>query len=157
MTTPSVTTESKVTRRNAKDGRPTKFTPDTVKNILKCLGQGMPLSLAARAAGINPLTLTVWRRKHPAFDEAAARAIARGVEKRLKKIEDASEAGDWRAAAWLLEHCQPEHFARNRVEVTGADGAPLAAAVAIYLPQKDGDKPIVDVNPSKQIQNHESR
>jgi hypothetical protein len=79
------------------------------------------------------------------------------VEKRLKKIEDASNAGDWRASAWLLEHCQAQYFARNRIEVTGADGAPLTGAIAVYLPQKDnghGGRPVVTtVESRKELSN----
>jgi len=96
----------------------------------------MPLSLAASAAGIAISTLHAYRNRHTAFAQEVEAAISRGVEARLKKIEDASNAGDWRASAWLLEHTQPQHFARNRIEVTGADGSPLAGTVGIYLPQK---------------------
>jgi hypothetical protein len=124
-------------------GRPSKFTPATIKRILRCLYRGMPLRLAAQAASISTQGLINHRRANPRFEDAVQKAIARGVEVRLKKIEQASDAGDWRAAAWLLEHCQPQHFARNRLEVTGADGAPLAAGVQLYLPQKEA--PLVQV------------
>jgi hypothetical protein len=137
-------------------GRPTKFTPELTRRILKCLGRGMPLTLAVEAAGIEFTTLQVYRRKYPNFAQRVKEAIAKGVERRLKKIEAASNAGDWRAAAWLLEHCQPEHFGRNRVEVTGADGSPLAAAIAIYLPQKDSNRPTVEVSPPKPLKSNES-
>ncbi|HTV42913.1 MAG TPA: hypothetical protein VMF08_20280 [Candidatus Sulfotelmatobacter sp.] len=120
-----------------KGGRPTKFTPELVKRILKCVERGMPLSLACEAAGIEFCTLQVYRKKHPGFAVRIKKAAAKGAEKRLAKIVAASNSGDWRAAAWLLEHTKPEFFARNRLEITGADGSPLAAAVAIYLPQKD--------------------
>lgn len=36
------------------------------------------------------------------------------------------ENGDWRAAAWWLEHVHPDQFGRStRLEVTGADGGPI--------------------------------
>jgi hypothetical protein len=50
------------------------------------------------------------------FAEQVEAAIAKGVESRLAKIESASKSGDWRAAAWLLEHTQPEYFAKSRVQ-----------------------------------------
>ena len=53
----------------------------------------------------------------------------KGIERRLKAIEAAQAGGDWRASAWILEHCHPQHFSRNRIEVTGADGGPLTGAV----------------------------
>lgn len=137
-----------------KNGRPTKYNWRTVKRVIRCLQKGMPVTLAASAAGITFQSLCTYRTAHPNFDAAVKKAIARGVEKRLEKIEKASEAGDWRAAAWMLEHCQPEHFAKNRIEVTGADGAALTVGVGIYLPKKDG-APSVEVNAvvKKEIEN----
>ena len=117
-------------------GRPTKFTPPTLKRILRCARRGMPLSLCSDAVGISSQGLLNYRKDNPKFEAALQRAISRGVDTRLKKIEGASEAGDWRAAAWLLEHCQPQHFAKNRLEISGPDGAPLAAGVTLYLPTK---------------------
>jgi hypothetical protein len=98
----------------------------------------MPLTLAASAAGTSYTSLADYREKYPEFATALLKATATGVERRLKKIESASNSGDWRASAWLLEHCQPEYFSKARLEVTGANGAPLAGAIAVYLPQKDG-------------------
>lgn len=137
-----------------KTGRPTKFTPATRKRILRCLTGGMPLGLAASAAGTCYQSIVTWRAANPDFDSEIAEAIALGVEKRLAVIEKASDANDWRAAAWLLEHCQPEHFAKNRIEITGANGGPLAGAVGIFLPRKDGaTETVVEVNAAKEIAN----
>jgi hypothetical protein len=96
----------------------------------------MPFSLSCAVARISVATFCSWKGSDSGFRQRIEEAIASGVERRLEKIEAASEAGDWRASAWLLEHCQPQHFARNRVEVTGADGAPLTAGVSLYLPKK---------------------
>jgi hypothetical protein len=87
-----------------KGGRPSKFKPELVKRILKCVERGMPLTLACEAAGIEFCTLQVYRKKHLNFAARIQTAIAKGVEKRLAKIVSASNSGDWRAAAWLLEH-----------------------------------------------------
>lgn len=98
-------------------GRPGKFTTERVRQILECAELGMPLSLCAAAVSISQQSLINWRRNHPEFQEALEQAIARGCDARLKKIKSASDAGDWRASAWLLEHCQPEHFSKSRVQV----------------------------------------
>ena len=37
--------------------------------------------------------------------------------------------GDWRAAAWWLEHAHPDEYGAHRVEVTGRDGGPLESLV----------------------------
>jgi hypothetical protein len=106
----------------------------------------MPFNFACSVAGIAISVFHDWRNQDPAFKEDIEAAIARGVDSRLKTIEE-SAAGDWRAAAWLLEHCQPQHFAKNRLEITGADGAPLSAGIQLYLPRKDNGAAMVHVAP----------
>jgi len=125
------------------------------RNVLRSVARGLPLTLAAPANGITYATLCAYRNQRKDFADALAQAIAKGVEKNLKVIENALESQDenirLRSAMWFVVHTQPLHFARNRVEITGANGSPLAAAIAIYLPQKDVI-PTVEVAP-KQIEN----
>lgn len=126
-----------------KGGAPTKFTRPVLKVLLKAARLGMPMTLATKAAGISTEALGQWKRKYPKLVEALARARARGAEARLRRIEKASHE-DWRASAWLLEKTMPEHFSRNRVEVTGADGGPVT--VVLNLPPKNGNGgEVVDV------------
>jgi hypothetical protein len=99
-----------------KRGRPSKFNSVVVRQITRALSSGAPLKYAAARAGISFETLCAWRARFPEFDLAVEQAVARGVEQRLKKIQKAGES-DWRALAWLLEHCQPETFAKSRIEV----------------------------------------
>jgi Transposase len=104
--------------------RKTKFTTKTINRVLKCVEQGMPLSLAAPAAGISYRTFCKWREQHPAFAEQVEEAQARGIEARLKVVELALKSPDesirLRSATWYLEHVNPEHFAKNRVTVETA-------------------------------------
>jgi hypothetical protein len=86
-------------------------------------------------AGIAYSSLAEWRNSDEVFRAQLEEAIALSVEARLKTIRDAADM-DWRAASWWLEHVLPESFARNRIEVTGADGGPLTGGVTLYLPQK---------------------
>lgn len=76
-------------------------------------------------------------------------ARAKGLAARLAVVSHAMESADesvaLRASTWWLEHVFPEHFARNRLEVTGADGSPLAGVVAIMLPPKADSLPAVTV------------
>lgn len=139
-----------------KTGRPTVRTLGRARTICSALARGLPYIHACAVARISFETFSRWRGSDEQFRAQIDEAIAKGVDRRLRKIEDASAAGDWRASAWLLEHCQPEHFARNRLEVTGAGGTPLMGAVAIYLPQKDGNangSPVVALNARKEIGN----
>jgi len=154
-------TEIAQLRARKKIGRPSKFTPVISRRVLRSVERGTPLTHAAHGAGVSYPTFLAYKKSHPKFAEAVLRAVARGMDRRLKIIEEALSSKDesvrLRASCWYLEHVHPEHFARNRIEVTGADGSPLAAAVAIYLPKKDGNVPAVEVNPPKQIQDHECR
>jgi hypothetical protein len=129
-----------------KPGAPSKRTEQRAAMVCKCVAKGLPFNQAAAIAGISSAHLCAWRSAVPSFEERIQRAIARGVKRRLDKIEAASR-GDWRAAAWLLEHCQPEYFSKSRIEVSGPNGAPLAGVVAIVLPPKqDGNgSPVITV------------
>lgn len=149
-----------MTKQEKKVGRPSKFTPETRKLILKLIRRGMPLTHAAHAVGMSFPTFQNHRHANPDFDSEIEEARARGIAARLRVIHDATHSADesvrLRAATWFLEHVAPEHFARNRVEVTGKDGEPLAAAIAVYLPQKGGDaggRPLVPVKPQTMLTN----
>lgn len=120
-------------------GHPTKFNAPTLRRFLKCVARGMPMGLSAAAAGVSTASISNWKRQFPRFEQLVARAVARGVSARLRRIEEASKT-DWHAAAWLLSNTNGEYLSRNRVELTGADGAPLSAGVTLYLPAKqDGN------------------
>src|ERR1035441_9986136 len=118
-------------------GRVSKFTAPTMRRFLRCVARGMPVTLASSAAGVSHSSIAKWRTEYPRFDRVVVRAIARGVDARLKRIVEATST-DWGAAAWLLEHCQPQHFGKTRLEVSGTDGAPLIAGVTLFLPRKEG-------------------
>lgn len=124
--------------------RPSKMTPVAKRRILRAVSRGTPLVHAANAAGLTFQTLSSHRAKSPALAAALAQAVAKGVEAKLKVVERATKSKDeavrLRAACWYLEHVHPESFARNRIELTGADGSPLAVGIGIYLPQKDGNE-----------------
>lgn len=103
--------------RRRKPGRPTKYVPATVRKVLRAIERGLPLKLAAAHGGIAFETFTVWRARYPDFAQAVEQALAKSVRYHLSVIESAASQGDWKAAAWLLEHRYPEHFAKSRVEL----------------------------------------
>jgi transposase len=144
VTTKSTRLTTKPPARRKK-GRPTVRTPERAKILCDAVAAGLPFIQACAVAKICAETFCKWRDQDANFRQAIETAVALGVARRLKKIEDASDAGDWRASAWLLEHVHPQYFSRNRIEVTGADGAPLSVTVAVCLPQKD-DEPAIEVH-----------
>lgn len=141
--------------KTKKNGRPAKLDDARIrKRLVELIAKGVPNIHACAAVDVSPPTFMAYREKHEWFREELTKAVGMGIDARLKKIEAASAAGDWRAAAWLLEHCQPEHFAKNRIEITGADGGPLTAGIGIYLPKKDNEHdPVIELAPAKQIEN----
>jgi hypothetical protein len=82
----------------------------------------------ATIVGVSPGSISRWKNKGPLnnahFTQAIIRGQARGMERRLARIEAASST-QWQAAAWLLERQHPERFGRYRVEHVGEGGGPV--------------------------------
>ena len=97
-------------------GRPTKYSPETLKTIIAAIEQGAPLRHAAAYAGISEDTLARWREKHADFADAIKAAEARAVIGRLARIRRAEE-DSWQAAAWWLERKYPSEFGRTVQDV----------------------------------------
>jgi hypothetical protein len=116
------------------EGRPTKRTPEVVVKIAEAVAVGLTDEEAALLAGINPDTMTEWR-KVPEFSGAIKRATAQRLLARLGRIE-AGEQG-WQGTAWALERLYPERFARpevmNQIAVVNQAGKAPAERV-IVLP-----------------------
>ena len=125
-------------------GAPTKRTPEVADRIFSAVRQGVPFTHAARLAGICYSSFCEWRNTDAAFRERLDAAISLGVEKRLKLIQDAADGGDWRAAEAWLRLVLPAEYGRQRLELTGENGAPLAAGITLYLPRKDNGNAIVE-------------
>ena len=102
------------------------------------MSKGVPFGHAAKLAGICYTSFCDWRNKDAEFRERLDAAISLGVEKRLRLIQDAADNGDWRAAEAWLRLVLPMEYGRQRLELSGVDGAPLSAAVRLYLPAKSG-------------------
>jgi hypothetical protein len=135
-----------------KNGRPSKFTEETRARLVQLVARGLPFIHACSAVGITLQSFITYRNNHDDFREEIERAVSAAIEKRLKIIEAAADAGDVNSAKWLLEHLHPQFYARNRIELTGADGAPLAGTIAVYLPQKDGAR-VVTLDAMKEVEN----
>ena len=94
----------------AEDGQPSarrKWLPNA-----EAIAIGLTDDETSLLAGINPDTMTEWRRD-PEFSGAIKRATAERLLMRLKRIE-AREQG-WQGTAWALERLYPHRFARPEV------------------------------------------
>ncbi len=115
--TQSAPKNSANTKPPAGRGRPTKYSPATVKLVCEGISKGMPFKYAAARAGISTDTLCTWRNTYPEFSDAIKRAEADAIYVNLERIDQAANKGDTASAKWLLEHRYPEDFARSRVEI----------------------------------------
>jgi len=105
-----------ITTELVKRGRKTKRTRQTTATLTTAIRAGLPFKLACAKAGIATETFFGWRRRFDDFDQLIEKAVADGINSRLAAIEEAGQT-DWKAVAWLLEHCHPEFFAKSRLEV----------------------------------------
>ena len=114
---------------------PTKRTPEVVAKIAESVASGLTDEEASLLAGVNPDTMTEWR-KDPEFSGAIKRATAQRLKLRLERIE-AGEAG-WQGTARALERLHPARFARpevmNQIAVVNQAGKGSAERV-IVLPE----------------------
>lgn len=120
------------------------------RRLVAALEAGATFELAARAAGVSAATLKRWRDD----DDELAQAEARGAVRALEVIQAAAagpHAGQWQAAAWLLERRYPDSYGRRppRVEdgreletVIGWLNAAQARAVRLMQGAPGDDAPL---------------
>ena len=121
------------------EGRPTKRTPEVVAKIAEAVAIGLTDEEASLLAGINPDTMTEWR-KDPEFSGAIKRATAERLLMRLERIE--SGAQGWQGTAWAFERLYPQRFARpevmNQIAVVN-QGDKVSTERVIVLPGEEFD------------------
>jgi len=114
-----------------------KFTQELRAKFVELVARGVPISHAVNAVGVSYQTVQNHRHGDPGFEAEIARAVAKAMDRRLLVIENALESADvnvrLRAATWHLEHVHAGHFSKSRLEITGADGGPLDARVAVLI------------------------
>lgn len=118
-------------------GRPTKLTNEVQEKILQAIRGGNYREVAARWAGIDPVTLTRWMRRgeqgrrgpYVQFCQAVLEAEQQ-AELRAVALIMKGAASDPNHAKWWLERKFHERWGRReRTEHTGADGGPVAVKV----------------------------
>lgn len=107
-------------------GRPTKYTPETFKNLVDALGTGMTVEDACLYADIGKSTYYDWLVAYPEFSDAIKTAEVKAKMRRILRIEQAARNGAWQADAWYLERKYPEEFGRKlTLQVSPEDAAIL--------------------------------
>jgi hypothetical protein len=120
-----------------KVGRPIKFDARTRRRLIEAIGAGVPICHACAVCRVSKSGFHEYRASHPKFAALIEAATAKAIEKHLRLIIKAAENGDTANSRWFLERVHSQHFGRTKLEITGADGSPLAAGVMLYLPQKE--------------------
>jgi transposase len=123
--------------------RPTKLTLDVQTTLVFALSEGATIEHACDYAGINPDTFYAWMQRGAAgeaafaeFSESVTRARGRGVVTDLSTISKAVLAGDWKAAAWRLQHRYPTEYGA-KLKIQGDADHPLR--VLHEMPDADLD------------------
>lgn len=123
-------------KRKSKAGNKSLLTPKFIRQTERLAALGMTQRQIATILGVNACTISIWKAKdgklEEKFQKALERGEARGVERRLRRIERAGNNGSWQADAWTLERRQPEQFGRrDSVRVSDPDGKPMSGTTVI--------------------------
>lgn len=108
-------------------GRPTKYSPEVVKQITDALRGGNTRRAACAAGNISQETFARWLADNADFMDAVEKAEGEAELRNLAVIQDATKT-TWQAAAWWLERKHKAEWS-SRVEQTGADGSPVKVIV----------------------------
>jgi hypothetical protein len=131
-----------------KTGRPSKLTESRMEKLLAALRAGAFRIDACHAAGIHYNTLLAWEKKgeskesgeYVEFLDALRSAEAEASITNVEVITTAAQKGDWRAAAWFLEHKYPERWARLEKRQLAGLQANIRAEVEAEMKAKEWEK-----------------
>jgi hypothetical protein len=113
-----------------------------VAEALHNIASGMPVTLAAEAAGMTDRVLQKYRNAEPRLETLFRKARALSAAPLVKKI---MEDRDWRAAAWLLERGIAK--AEFKQEAVGKDDK-LTIEIMVSRDDKDALAGVIDVTES---------
>lgn len=126
-------TDNPLLRRPRKNGRPLKLTPELIEKMASVVRIGNYLDTAARFCGVDKLSFYSWMKKGHAQKRGIYRDFLNAMEEAqaAADVRDhghiASASGkDWRAAVEHLRLRNQARYGAKRVELTGADGGPVA-------------------------------
>lgn len=97
----------------AKQGRPRALDEAKRREVSAFVAAGASLRQAAEYVGCSIDTIKREQKRNGDFDEQMRRATARAQLAPLQAMRQAVQT-HWRAAAWMLERSDPEHFGRQK-------------------------------------------
>ena len=124
--------------------RPSKLTSEIQYTLIAALQEGASIAHACDYAGIDAKTFYNWMQRGESgeeedffqFFQAVTRARGRGVVTDLATISHAVRAGDWKAAAWRLQHRYPQEYGA-KLNISGDADHPVH--VMQTMPQEQLD------------------
>jgi hypothetical protein len=121
-----------------------KRTPENAAEICRLIERGVPHTVAAEAVGMHRDTLRAWRNDDPDIDAMVHAARKRSIARKIERIDEAGERGDWKADAWHLERA-PE----TRAEFGGSKTHDVGGITVILnvADPKQPEMPVIDATP----------
>lgn len=120
----------------AKEGRPTRYTEEIVKSLVKSFEDGSTITEACHVAGISRQSFYDWMRDHKEFLDRISIAqeypdyVARSVL--TKSIKE----GNVDTAKWWAERRMKDEFSLRK-ELTGKDGQKLMPNTYVSFEEDD--------------------
>ena len=109
-------------------GRPTKYDPNVHPQLVYATARyGGTLTQIAAACDVHRDTVIQWRAEHPEFSDAISRVRDACDSVVESSLFEASRRLDVKAASmWLSNRRRGDWTDNKRLELTGADGGPIA-------------------------------
>lgn len=122
-----------------KPGRVTTYSPDIADTIYDLMVEGMDMTEACNALGLNRGTVYRWKDANPEFESLCARAREAMMEKRISNLRTliAEYEGDPKKdpqflkyklslEQWNAERIAPRMYGlKNKTEISGVNGNPI--------------------------------
>ena len=118
-------------------GHGAKDSPETRALILADIQSGLTFDQAADHVGVSRNSIARWRKLDPTFECQVRRAQGHRVTRRVGRVEQAGQRGDWHADKWLLEH-DPYTAGQFRDEA-GRLQARTAIQINVNVPRATSD------------------
>lgn len=128
--------------------RKSKLNEEFIKQAVKLIEAGNYQKHVAQALGIHEDTWYRWLREGERaksgikrrFYESIKKAEARAVLRNVAKILQASQEGNWQAAAWWLERRYPDEWGRKDKLDMNTQGEIKILVEKVYTMKEEGEK-----------------
>lgn len=114
--------------------RPTEYDPSYCEMVIEWGAQGKSLTWMAAELDVSRECVYEWARVHPEFSDALMRARAKAQQWWEDSGQNALMAPGFNSSVWAKSMAArfPDDWRdNNKVEVTGANGGPVAAHMTI--------------------------